>query len=193
MFGQKTPAKTPAKNIDSTDSRKLKDEKHKLAAPDAAKPLAKTPRHRSPAATKSFATKTPGPSRSLPEFSLPASRHMDRPRGSESDPTSLLISRNINLEGKITSCEKLIVEGIVDASLPNAKVIEIAPSGHFTGKANVDEADISGRFDGELIASERLIVRAGGHINGKIRYGRIVIESGGEVVGDMEALEDTNN
>tara|TARA_Y100001960_G_C14758253_1_gene872490 strand:- start:2568 stop:2924 length:357 start_codon:yes stop_codon:yes gene_type:complete len=118
---------------------------------------------------------------------------MDRPRGSESDPTSLLISRNINLEGKITSCEKLIVEGIVDASLPNAKVIEIAPSGHFTGKANVDEADISGRFDGELIASERLIVRAGGHINGKIRYGRIVIESGGEVVGDMEALEDTNN
>ena len=45
------------------------------------------------------------------------------------------------------------------------------------------------RFDGELIANETLIVRAGGHINGKIRYGRIVIESGGEVVGDMEALE----
>jgi len=63
------------------------------------------------------------------------------------------------------------------------------PSGYFKGSAEVDEADINGHYEGDLIARERLIVRAGGHIKGKVRYGRIVIESGGEISGDMQALE----
>ena len=56
--------------------------------------------------------------------------------------------------------------------------------------ADVEEADISGRFEGELIARGRLVVRAGGRVQGKIRYGRIVIEQGGEISGDMQTLDD---
>ena len=72
--------------------------------------------------------------------------------------------------------------------MPHARIIEVAPSGFFKGSADVEEADISGRFEGDLIARDRLVVRAGGLINGTIRYGRIVIESGGEISGDMQAL-----
>ena len=62
------------------------------------------------------------------------------------------------------------------------------PAVFFKGSADVEEADISGRFEGELIARDRLVVRTGGLINGTIRYGCIVIESGGEISGDMQAL-----
>ncbi len=41
--------------------------------------------------------------------------------------------------------------------------------GEFKGAAEVDVADISGRFDGDLTARQRLIVRAGGKVLGKIR------------------------
>ena len=92
------------------------------------------------------------------------------------------------MNGEITSCDKLVVEGEVEASLSDAGVIEVAPTGVFKGNAQVDEADISGRFEGELVARDRLIVRAGGRISGSIRYGRIVIESGGEISGDMQTL-----
>ena len=43
-------------------------------------------------------------------------------------------------------------------------------------------------FDGELIATERLLIRTGGKISGSVRYGRVVIESGGEIGGDMQSL-----
>ena len=121
----------------------------------------------------------------------PPSHAAGRLRG-ESDSSRLIVGRDIQLSGEITACEKLIVEGTVEVTIPNARVLEIAPSGHFTGSAKVDEAYISGWYDGELVANEKLIVREGGHIKGTVRYGSIVIESGGEISGDMQALEKEN-
>jgi cytoskeletal protein CcmA (bactofilin family) len=107
----------------------------------------------------------------------------------DGDTKRLVIARDVCISGEITSCDRLIVEGRSEVSLPNARIIEVAPSGFFKGSADVEEADISGRFEGELIARDRLVVRAGGRINGTIRYGRIVIESGGEISGDMQTLD----
>ena len=112
----------------------------------------------------------------------------DRGRHPEGDSRKLTVGREIRLNGQITSCDKLVVEGEVEASLTDARIIEVAPSGVFKGDAQVDEADISGRFEGELIARVKLTVRAGGRVSGSIRYGSIVIESGGEVSGDMQTL-----
>jgi cytoskeletal protein CcmA (bactofilin family) len=106
----------------------------------------------------------------------------------ESERRELLVGRDIHLSGDITSCDKLMVEGRVEASLSDARVIEVTPSGFFKGAAEVEEADISGRFEGELIAREKLIVRSGGRVSGSIRYGRIIIESGGEISGEMQTL-----
>jgi len=103
----------------------------------------------------------------------------------------LIVGRDITLSGEISACDRLVVEGQVEASLPSARIIEVAPTGFFKGSADVEEADISGRYEGELIARDRLIVRAGGRIRGTIRYGRIVIESGGQISGDMQTLEGT--
>jgi cytoskeletal protein CcmA (bactofilin family) len=115
-------------------------------------------------------------------------RRTERPRRSDGESRKLTVGRETRLNGEITSCDKLVVEGEVEASLSDARVIEVAPTGFFKGNAQVDEADISGHFEGELVARDQLIVRAGGRISGSIRYGRIVIESGGEISGDMQTL-----
>jgi cytoskeletal protein CcmA (bactofilin family) len=109
----------------------------------------------------------------------------------DDEANRLTVGRNICLSGEITSCQKLVVEGQVEATLGDAQVIEIAPSGFFRGNAEVEEADISGRFEGTLVARQKLTIRKGGRIDGSVRYGRIIIESGGEISGDMSALEDT--
>lgn len=115
-------------------------------------------------------------------------RRFDRLRPGESESKKLTVGRDICLKGEITACDKLVVEGRVEVALDDARAIEIAPTGFFKGRAEVDEADISGLYEGELIARELLTVRAGGRINGTVRYGRIVIEAGGEISGDMRAL-----
>lgn len=111
-----------------------------------------------------------------------------KPMANSVDKNTLIVGEDIRLKGEITSCDKLVIEGHVEISLTNGRQIVIGPSGVFTGQAEVQEAEISGRFDGELTAHERLVVRSTGHITGKIRYGRIVIEAGGEIVGAVEAI-----
>ena len=117
-----------------------------------------------------------------------APRRHERPRPGDAESKKLIVGREIRLSGEITSCDKLVVEGQVEASLSDARVIEVAPTGYFKGDAQVDEADISGRYEGELTAKDKLIVRSSGRVSGSIRYGRIVIESGGEISGDMRSL-----
>jgi cytoskeletal protein CcmA (bactofilin family) len=97
----------------------------------------------------------------------------------------LIVGRDIVLSGQITSCERLIVEGRVEASLSESRAIEIAETGHFKGTAEIESADIAGRFEGTLSVRERLFIRSTGKLSGKITYGQIEIEPGGEISGEV--------
>jgi cytoskeletal protein CcmA (bactofilin family) len=115
--------------------------------------------------------------------------------GTEIAPASsarLIVGPGIRLKGAdITDCDTIIVEGEVDASM-DSRVVEIAEQGVFRGKVEVDIAEIRGRFEGELIAHKRLIVRETGRASGKIRYGKISVDEGGEVSGDIAAADGTD-
>ena len=54
--------------------------------------------------------------------------------------------------------------------------------------ASIDVAEIHGRFDGELTARKQLVIHATGKVSGKIRYGNIKIDEGGEISGDIASL-----
>jgi cytoskeletal protein CcmA (bactofilin family) len=99
---------------------------------------------------------------------------------------TLTVGRDIVLSGQISACEKLVVEGRVEASLTDSKSIEIAESGTFKGSVEIDEAEISGEFDGSLVVRQRLFVRATGKVKGKVRYGELEVERGGQVSGDVQ-------
>ncbi len=122
------------------------------------------------------------------DFPSAARLRTERSLGSSYDSRRLVVGRDIRLKGEITACDKLLVEGHVEIVLPEAGSIEIASSGFFKGKAEVNEADISGNFEGSLKAHDLLIVRSGGRVSGTIRYGKIVVESGGEISGDTKNL-----
>ena len=109
------------------------------------------------------------------------------------DGKCLVVGREIRLKGEITSCEQVVVEGQIEVSLTDARRVQVGPTGLFRGKADVAEADIAGRFEGELTVRDRLTVRATGRISGKIRYGRIIVEAGGELAGEIAALSPDNS
>jgi cytoskeletal protein CcmA (bactofilin family) len=99
----------------------------------------------------------------------------------------LIVGRDIALNGEIKSCDILVVEGHVEANISDCQVIEIAEGGSFKGMAEIDTAEISGVFDGSITARELLVVRATGRITGKVRFGQLEIERGGEISGDIQA------
>jgi cytoskeletal protein CcmA (bactofilin family) len=61
--------------------------------------------------------------------------------------------------------------------------MEIAETGLFKGNASIEQAEVRGRFEGELVVRKRLLIRATGHVSGTITYGEIEIERGGKVAG----------
>ncbi len=107
---------------------------------------------------------------------------------SEENVSKLIVGPDIKLKGaEITDCNTLVVEGRVEAAM-ESRVLQIAEIGEFVGKAAVDTAEIRGRFDGELTVRKQLVILATGHVSGKIRYGKLSIEEGGELSGDIGAI-----
>ena len=105
----------------------------------------------------------------------------------------LIVGREIELSGNISACDRLVVEGSVEAELNDCREIEIAGTGTFKGSAAIDMAEISGNFEGTLTARDTLIVRASGRVTGTIRFGKLEIERGGEVVGDIGLVSSESN
>ncbi len=102
--------------------------------------------------------------------------------------SKMIVGPEVKLKAvEITDCDTLVVEGRVESAL-DSRVIQIAENGVFNGTASIDIAEIHGRFDGELTARKQLVIHAGGRVAGKIRYGNIRIEEGGEISGDIGSL-----
>ena len=100
----------------------------------------------------------------------------------------LIVGPDVKLKGaEILDCDTLVVEGRVEATM-DSRVIRIAENGSFSGKVSIDIAEIHGCFEGELTARSQLIIHATGKVTGKIRYGKLVIDEGGELCGDINAL-----
>ena len=106
--------------------------------------------------------------------------------GNQVDRRTLIIGAEISLSGEVTSCDRLIVEGTIEAKLEKCQHVIIAETGVFNGHASTENADVRGRFQGELVVRKRLLIRAGGHVSGTITYGEIEIESGGKISGAIE-------
>ncbi|MFP5467720.1 MAG: polymer-forming cytoskeletal protein [Gammaproteobacteria bacterium] len=104
----------------------------------------------------------------------------------ESGGSKLTVGPNIKLKGvEITDCDTLVVEGLVEATM-DSRVIQIAEQGAFKGSAEIDIAEIHGSFEGNLTVRQKLVIHATGRVTGKIRYGKVVIEEGGQLSGDIE-------
>lgn len=106
----------------------------------------------------------------------------------EGQGSKLIVGPDIKLKGvEITDCDTLVVEGRVEAAM-DSRVIRIAEQGVFSGTVGIDVAEIRGRFEGELTARKQLVIHATGKVSGKIRYGTISVEEGGEISGDVGTI-----
>lgn len=106
--------------------------------------------------------------------------------------SKLSIGVNIKLKGvEITDCDVLVIEGQVEATV-HSKVMQIDQPGTLNGTAMIDVAEIRGEFSGDLTARTRLVVHGTGRVSGTIRYGKLIVEEGGDLTGDVKRLDSEN-
>jgi len=139
------------------------------------------------AASSSSASSAPGLHRPVPPSNASASAQAAAAaQGANEGGSKLIVGPNIKLKGvEITDCDTLVVEGFVEATM-DSRVMHIAENGSFKGSAEIDIAEIHGSFDGELTVRQKLMIYATGKVSGRIRYGNVVIEEGGQLAGDVQ-------
>jgi cytoskeletal protein CcmA (bactofilin family) len=128
--------------------------------------------------------------RRVPDVTATTGRRAEVRPSPAGDPEGrkLIVGREIALSGEIRACDRLVVEGRVEAVLSDSRAIEVSSSGVFKGKAQIESAEISGVFEGELVVREKLIIHSTGRVQGNIRYGQIEIERGGVIAGQIDVL-----
>jgi len=113
----------------------------------------------------------------------------DAPPGAiAGEDANLHVGKGLRLKGEVSACDRLTVEGDVEATIA-ARELDIGASGQVKGKAEVETASIDGRFDGELTVSGCLTVRRSGRVSGTIVYDALEVEKGGCLTGELTRSE----
>lgn len=178
MFNRKT-------DVPETDQADIEEDvpmENEAPQDDGAAPVQLKPQMRNPGQTARGGN--PEIVRRAPD--IPSAARRNQPESEETDHKKLIVGREIVLSGEINSCDRLVVEGRVEANIADCREIEIAESGTFKGSAEIEFADISGNFEGSLTASSLLLVRSTGRVTGNVRFGQLEIERGGQIVGDVK-------
>lgn len=145
-------------------------------------------------ATAAVMASQPQPVRPGTSSSVPQAAPVDavvKPAPSEGG-SRLTVGPNIKLKGvEITDCDTLVVDGMVEATM-DSRLMQISEQGSFRGAADIDLAEIKGRFEGSLNVRGKLIIHATGQVSGKIRYAKLIVEDGGKLSGDVECGLETS-
>ncbi len=145
--------------------------------------LSQSSRHGSRAADAS----APAGAAELPALPL---EQADRAARAHNDRL-LLVGDGISVKGRIQSCDRLIVEGQVEATL-KADEIDVVTGGLFNGEVEVNTAIISGTLTGNVVVRGRLEITETGRVTGRVRYNQLMIHEGGRISGDVQfqAIDD---
>lgn len=89
-----------------------------------------------------------------------------------------IIDRALSVDGTLDTKGKLIVKGTVRGTLTGDTVI-IAREGVVQADARVASMTIGGTFEGQIEATEELVILATGNCSGKVVCRDFVVEAGG--------------
>lgn len=81
------------------------------------------------------------------------------------------------------------VEGVVEGSINAGKAVVIGKQGSVTGDIATQDAVVSGRVNGTLVAESRLELQATGHIDGEVHTRRMQLEEGAVLNGSVHMGE----
>jgi cytoskeletal protein CcmA (bactofilin family) len=88
------------------------------------------------------------------------------------------INEGTELKGDIVSSGFFRIDGKVEGNISKPSKIVIGKNGSVKGKLDCADADIEGKFDGNLNVSGTLTLKATAHIEGDVIVGKLAVEPG---------------
>jgi cytoskeletal protein CcmA (bactofilin family) len=123
-------------------------------------------------------------SASIPELARPASAAKPLLRHAPSSMDQANIGRGLVIKGEIAGAEPLFIDGCVEGSinLPG-NLVTVGPNGQVTANIAARDIVVLGKVCGNLIATNRLDIRAEAVVTGDGIAVRLTIEDGASING----------
>jgi cytoskeletal protein CcmA (bactofilin family) len=103
-------------------------------------------------------------------------------------PDISIIDKDLKINGVFSFKGRLVVNGTVEGRITGEKLV-IAEGGIVVANVNVDSASVGGKFEGELTASNEVVILPTGICSGKFLCKSLVVEAGGLINGDIKCAK----
>ena len=97
-----------------------------------------------------------------------------------------LIGETMRIKGNVTSKETLQLNGELEGQVDLDDRLTIGPKGKATANIKAKEVDIAGTVQGNVNASERVVLRKGANLVGDVKTAGIMIEDGAYFKGGID-------
>jgi cytoskeletal protein CcmA (bactofilin family) len=91
-----------------------------------------------------------------------------------------IIGKNTSIIGDVISEGDFRIDGKVDGTIKTSGRVVIGKIGSANGKVECNNADIEGKFSGELFVSNLLTLKDTAKISGEVVIGKLSVEPGAE-------------
>ncbi len=88
------------------------------------------------------------------------------------------IEKNTKIKGDIVSEADFRIDGKLDGNVKTSGKVVIGKDGYIHGKVECVNADIEGSFNGELLVSDLLSLKASAVIEGTVSVSKLAVEPG---------------
>ena len=88
------------------------------------------------------------------------------------------IEKNTKIKGDITSEADFRIDGKLEGNVTTSGKVVIGKDGYINGKVECVNADIEGRFNGELMVKDLLSLKSSATIEGTVTVAKLAVEPG---------------
>lgn len=94
------------------------------------------------------------------------------------EPRRVVIGRHAVLQGRLSPCDTIVVEGRYEGEPLHAKDILITPSGRVHAHLHADSVTVEGVLIGDIHASVRVLLMPTARMTGRISTHELIIQRG---------------
>ena len=115
----------------------------------------------------------------------------EKTKGPINSGSSLLIGNGVTITGSIKADNEMTIQGTLDGDV-ECHCLMVSKSGIIKGKVKTESMTIEGKAEGEITVNDLLQIKSTGTVNGKVIYGKIEVEDGGKLIGEINYRDKDN-
>ena len=97
-----------------------------------------------------------------------------------------VVGAGLIIEGEFTSDEPVVVEGTVRGTLTTSEAVTVGNDGVVEADLSALSVSVSGQVTGNVSASSRVDIQAGGRLIGDVKAARLTIADGASFRGNVD-------